>query len=231
MVLLSTQEMDGSRERLRAFVPLRAGLANWCFAITVDGERLFAAARIDANATAHVRYTAPWQQSMLMPTIDPEVLMDGTQWQAQCQTNCEALSRAVFKRLMLLDVVPEEMILKLNTMLSGLASALQGRAHEFAHATAQYLRRLMAASVPGIMFFAGGHSVEMTSGRLNAADQTRSLSLPLSYFIARALQRPAWRTCSGGEPKEFAAGDALRHREPRNFSAWNGDCRAVMESQ
>ena len=224
-----TEGLDGLRERLQAYVTMGACFAKWRGVIAIDGERLPSSACVDVNAHALARYAALCQACGLVPIIEPEVLMDGTQTLARCQAVTEAVLRRVFDQLVLQGVVLEAMILKPNMVIAGLSCAVQNTVDDVADATLQCLRRVVPAAVPGIAFLSGGQAAELASARLNALHLRPATPWRLSFSFARALQQPALDIWAGKDANTAAAQQALLHRARCNRAALHGAYSAAME--
>lgn len=224
-----TEGLDGLRERLQAYVTMGACFAKWRGVIAIDGERLPSSACVDVNAHALARYAALCQACGLVPIIEPEVLMDGTQTLARCQAVTEAVLRRVFDQLVLQGVVLEAMILKPNMVIAGLSCAVQNTVDDVADATLQCLRRVVPAAVPGIAFLSGGQAAELASARLNALLLRPATPWRLSFSFARALQQPALDIWAGKDANTAAAQHALVHRARCNRAALHGAYSAAME--
>jgi fructose-bisphosphate aldolase class I len=224
-----TEGLDGLRERLKAYANMGARFAKWRGVITVDGTRLPTKPCIEANAHALARYAALCQEAGLVPIVEPEVLMDGAHSLTRCQDTTEATLRCVFEQLVFQDVVLEAIILKPNMVIAGLSCASQNTAGEVADATMQCLRRTVPVAVPGIAFLSGGQTGELASIRLNALHLRFSMSWPLSFSFARALQIPALDIWAGKEANKVAAQHALMHRVRCNSAALKGKYSAAME--
>jgi fructose-bisphosphate aldolase class I len=243
-----TEGLDGLRDRLLAYFEMGARFAKWRGVIAVDGTRLPTDACIVANAHALARYAAQCQEAGLVPIIEPEVLMEGTQTRERCQHVTEAVLRKVFEHLAQQGVVLEATILKPNMVAAGLAREQQDAAADVADATLQCLRRVVPAAVAGIAFLSGGQSGAMASERLNAM-QLHTASpprpgtgsptpcdrqipcWPLSYSFGRALQHPALDIWAGKDANRRAAQRALLQRAQCHCAALQGKYSAAMEAQ
>ena len=105
---------------------------------------------------------------MLVPIVEPEVLMDGDHSLARCRAVTQEVLHHVFNQLHVQGVMLEATILKSNMVLPGLACATQEALDDVADATLGCLRRVVPAAVAGIAFLSGGQSSEQASARLNA---------------------------------------------------------------
>jgi len=204
--------------------------------IVIDATGLPSAACIDANAHALARYAALCEEAVLVPIIEPEVLIDGTHTQARCQEVTEAVLRGVCAQLARHGAALEAVILKSNMVLAGLGCSMQNTAAEVADATLQCLRRVVPAAVPGIMFLSGGQTGEQASRNLNAMHVAgpalaggSSLPWPVSFSFARALQNPALGIWAGEDANRIAAQRAPIQRARCNQAALKGLYQAAME--
>lgn len=226
-----TEGLDGLRSRLMTYFSMGARFAKWR-AVIAPGSGLPTLACIDANAHALARYAALCQEAMLVPIVEPEVLMDGDHTLERCAGITHELLLRVFDQLDRQGVVLEAMILKPNMVLPGLSSAPQPDASVIAEATLTCLLRSVPAAVAGIAFLSGGQSAELASARLNAMHLSLSpmrRPWPLSFSFGRALQQPVLVAWAGDDTHRTAAQAALLHRARCNSAALRGEYDATME--
>jgi fructose-bisphosphate aldolase, class I len=229
---LVTEGLDGLRERLAEYSRMGARFAKWRAVITIDDARN-APSRgcIEANSHALARYAALCQEADIVPIVEPEVLMDGAHTLARCAEVTERTLHAVFDALRTQRVLLEGMILKPNMVVPGLKCPTQAGVDEVADATVQVFRRSVPAAVGGIAFLSGGQSAQDASARLNAmnARHAGSLSWPLAFSFARAIQDPAMKAWAGKSENVGPAQKALVERARLNRLARQGKYTAAME--
>jgi fructose-bisphosphate aldolase class I len=172
---------------------------------------------------------------MLVPIVEPEVLMDGDHGLERCfEVTCETLS-CTFEELDRQGVLLEGMILKPNMVLPGLACPVQVDACEVADATTTCLLRSVPAAVAGIAFLSGGQAGELASERLAAmhrqpVSRAARRPWPLTFSFGRALQEPALAIWAGDDANVPAARAALLHRAACNGAAVQGAYDRAMEA-
>jgi fructose-bisphosphate aldolase, class I len=229
---LVTEGLDGLRERLAEYSRMGARFAKWRAVITIDDARN-APSRgcIEANSHALARYAALCQEADIVPIVEPEVLMDGAHTLARCAEVTERTLHAVFDALRTQRVLLEGMLLKPNMVVPGLKCPTQAGVDEVADATVQVFRRSVPAAVGGIAFLSGGQSAQDASARLNAmnARHAGSLSWPLAFSFARAIQDPAMKAWAGKSENVGPAQKALVERARLNRLARQGKYTAAME--
>ncbi len=229
-----TEGLDGLRSRLEEYGRMGARFAKWRAVIAL-GTGLPSRGCIEANAQALARYAALCQEAGLVPIVEPEVLMGGTQDIAACLEATHRVLRSVFDHLDQQGVSLEGMILKPNMILPGLMSPGQQTVEAVADATVQCFLRVVPAAIPGIAFLSGGQSAQLASARLNAMNarfKPPKAGLPwtLAFSFARALQQPALEIWRGLDANRAAAQQALLHRARCNRAALRGGYSAAMES-
>lgn len=226
-----TEGLDGLRERLTEYARMGARFAKWRAVITI-ADNIPRRACIEANAHALARYAALCQEAMLVPIIEPEVLMDGNHSLAQCGKVTEEVLHTVFNQLHVQGAALEGMLLKPNMVLSGLMYQHPFSDAEIADATVSCLLRAVPAAVPGIAFLSGGQESTKASARLNAMNVRfkSQLPWPLAFSFARAIQQPAMEIWHGEVANVVAAQQALLHRARCNQAARRGAYDALTDS-
>jgi len=225
-----TEGLDGLRDRLVEYSQMGARFAKWRAVIGI-GDDIPSRGCIEANAQALTRYAALCQEAGLVPVIEPEVLMNGEHSLERCREVTEQVLHTVFDHLYTQGVMLEDMLLKPNMVLPGLACPKQATLDEVADATVECLLRAVPAAVPGIAFLSGGQSAELASARLNAMNVRFKSRLPwaLAFSFARAIQQPALEIWRGEEANVSAAQQALYHRARCNLAARRGEYNAQVE--
>jgi len=225
-----TEGLDGLRNRLLEYFQMGARFAKWRAVLTV-GYGKPSRGCIEANANTLARYAALCQEAGLVPIVEPEVLMDGSQTIEQCFEVTEEVLRTVFNQLYRQRVTIEGLLLKPNMVLPGLTCPKQESVEEVADVTIECLLRAVPAAVPGIVFLSGGQSGELASARLNAMNVRFKSHLPwaLSFSFARAIQQQAMEIWKGQESNQQAAQQALLNRVRCNRAARKGKYNDMME--
>jgi fructose-bisphosphate aldolase class I len=225
-----TEGLDGLRDRLAEYFQMGARFAKWRAVIGI-GDGIPSRGCLEANGHALARYAALCQEAGLVPSVEPEVLMDGEHTLERCGEATEEVLQTVFNQLYAQRVTLEGMILKPNMVLPGLTCPQQAAVDEVADATVKCLLRAVPAAVPGIAFLSGGQSAELASARLNAMNVRFRSRGPwaLAFSFARAIQQPALEVWRGEKGNVLAAQQALYHRARCNQAARRGEYNAAME--
>jgi fructose-bisphosphate aldolase, class I len=226
-----TEGLDGLRKRLNEYIQMGARFAKWR-AVFVIGNNLPSRGCIEANAYTLARYADICQEAGVVPIVEPEVLMEGSQDLQQCFAVTREVLHSVFDALYRQRVVLEGMILKPNMVIPGLDAPFQAASDEVAEATIKCLRQSVPAAVAGIAFLSGGQSGELASVHLNAMHASHSsvLPWPLTFSFARAIQQPAMEIWAGMEKNTAVAQQALYHRAGCAYAARNGQYSPEMET-
>ncbi len=229
---LITEGLDGLRARLAEYAASGARFAKWRAVIGL-ADMQPSRACISANAHALARYAALCQEAGIVPIVEPEVLMAGAHTMARCEEVTGEVLGVLFDELRAQAVVLEELILKPNMVLPGLACVEQDSIE--AVATVRCLRRNVPAAVAGIAFLSGGQPGECATARLNAMNSSAAsggrLPWPLVFSFARALQQPALSIWGGEDANVADAQHALLHRARCNHAALHGKYEAAMEHE
>lgn len=218
-----TEGLDNLTTRVQEYVLMGARFAKWRAVIAVDSN-LPTRGCIDANAHALARYAAICQDGGLVPIVEAEVLMDGSEDLQRCFETTEEVLGAVFNQLHSQRVMLEAMILKPNMVVPGLQCAQQDSVEEVADATIRCLLRAVPAAVPGVAFLSGGQAALLASARLNAMNVRFASRMPwaVTFSFARAIQQPALEIWAGNDANVSAAQQALLHRARCNSAARRG---------
>jgi fructose-bisphosphate aldolase, class I len=223
-----TEGLDGLRDRLAEYRDLGARFAKWRATYTITDE-LPSQYTIDVNADALARYAALCQEAGIVPIVEPEVLMDGTQTIERASDVTAAVLEAVFHALYEQRCSYEGLLLKPNMVLPGYDSAQQVPDDEIAAASVRCYRWVVPAAVPGIVFLSGGQSDEEATARLNAMNLMGPHPWELSFSYGRALQAAAQQAWKGSDANRDAAQRAFYHRAKMNSVARFGKYSPDME--
>jgi fructose-bisphosphate aldolase class I len=226
-----TEGLDDLRDRLAEYFELGARFTKWRAVIAI-GEGIPTSRCIEANAEGLARFAALSQEAGLVPIVEPEVLMDGDHDIDRCFEATEATLHAVFGRLALHRVVPEQMLLKPNMVLSGKGCPQQADVGEVAEQTVRCLKRAVPGAVPGIVFLSGGQTNEKATAHLNAMN-AMDVVLPwqLSFSYGRALQDPPLRMWAGKDANCKRAQEVFFQRARLNGAARHGRYTDSMEQE
>jgi fructose-bisphosphate aldolase class I len=212
-----TEGLDGLRERLQDYVSRGARFAKWRAVITIGEDRPTQRA-LRANAHALARYAALCQESVVVPIVEPEVLMDGDHTIERCAEVTQAALEHLLAELDEAGVDLAGTVLKPNMVVPGTTSGQQASPEEVAEATVAVLRAVLPESLAGVAFLSGGQSPEVATANL-VAMQKHETPWPLTFSFGRALVDPALKAWHG-DPALLSAGQyALAERVQPNSAA------------
>ncbi|MGB8961830.1 MAG: class I fructose-bisphosphate aldolase [Pseudonocardiaceae bacterium] len=212
-----TEGLDGLRERLRDYVSRGARFAKWRAVITIGEDRPTQRA-LRANAHALARYAALCQESVLVPIVEPEVLMDGDHTIERCAEVTRAALEHLLAELEEAGVDLAGAVLKPNMVVPGTTSGQQASPEEVAEATVATLRAVLPETLAGVAFLSGGQSPEVATANL-AAMQKHETPWPLTFSFGRALVDPALKAWHGVPALASAGQQALADRVQPNSAA------------
>lgn len=212
-----TEGLDGLRERLQDYVSRGARFAKWRAVITIGEDRPTRRA-LRANAHALARYAALCQESVLVPIVEPEVLMDGDHSIDRCAEVTQAALEHLLAELDEAGVDLTGTVLKPNMVVPGSTSGQQASPEEVAEATVGTLRAVLPDSLAGVAFLSGGQSPEVATANL-AAMQKHETPWPLTFSFGRALVDPALKAWHGDPALVSAGQEALADRVAPNSAA------------
>ncbi|MGY3053728.1 fructose-bisphosphate aldolase class I [Pedobacter sp. UYEF25] len=225
-----TEGLDGLPARLKEYSDIGARFAKWR-AVMAIGNDIPTPNCIKANAIALAQYAKYCQQAGLVPTVEPEVLMDGNHSLKKCMEVTEQVLQTVFEQLYKHNVLLSGMLLKPNMILPGLGAKIQDPIDVVAEATVNCLLKIVPKSVLGVAFLSGGQDAEVASARLNAMQKKYKSQLPwtLTFSFGRALQQPALEKWLGKNSNISAAQRSLKHRSKCNRAANMGHYNSKIE--
>ena len=212
-----TEGLDGLRERLADYVSRGARFAKWR-AVIIIGEGKPSVRALRANAHALARYAALCQEAVVVPIVEPEVLMDGDHTIDRCAEVTAETLRHVVAELDEAGVDLAGTVLKPNMVVPGTTSGQQASPEEVAERTVATLLAVLPETLAGVAFLSGGQSPEVATANL-AAMQQHATPWPLTFSFGRALVDPALKAWHG-DPARVAAGQqALADRVGPNSAA------------
>ena len=226
-----TEGLDGLRERIAEYVSLGAKFAKWRAVIIIDDDKGFPSEyAIRCNAHALARYGALCQEGGLVPIIEPEVLMDGTNSIDVCYDVTLRTHRRVFNELAAQRIDFRGMVLKPNMVISGKGCQNQADPQEVADRTLELLYQTVPAAVPGIAFLSGGQSAAVATEHLDLMNKKGPHPWQLTFSYGRALQDDALRTWKGSTDNVGEAQKVASHRAKLTSLAATGGYTREMET-
>ncbi len=230
---LLTEGLDGLRDRLKEYAELGARFTKWRAVITI-GNGIPTQTCIDIAANSLARYAALSQEAGLVPIVEPEVLMDGDHSIDRCFEVSETTLREVFAQMAVQKVLLEGSLLKPSMILSGNKAENRANPEQVAERTVTCFKRVVPASVPGIVFLSGGQADEEATVNLNAINRhADSVGAPweLSFSFGRGLQAAPLKAWGGNTDNVGKAKQAFYHRAKVTSAARQGIYVPSMEKE
>lgn len=215
-----TQGIDGLLERSQKYYAAGARFAKWRAVIKI-GPGAPTQNSIQQNAYTLARYASISQQAGLVPIVEPEVLvLDGDHSiEVSAKVTQEAIS-AVYRELIVQNVLLEGTLLKPNMVLAGKACKEQPSLSQIAAYTVRVLQNTVPPAVPGIVFLSGGMSEQEASAALNAINCVPGPKpWKLSFSYGRALQATCLKVWQGKQENVPQLQKALLERAKANRDA------------
>jgi fructose-bisphosphate aldolase, class I len=222
-----TEGLDGLRARLEEYRELGARFAKWRAVITI-GDGIPTDACITANAHALARYAALCQEAVIVPIVEPEVLMDADNSLETCWEVTTRTLHETFAALYDFGIDLQGTLLKPNMVIPGKGSPDQASPERVAEATVDCFKGVVPAAIPGIVFLSGGQSEVQATENLDAINKLRG-PWPLSFSYGRALQASALQAWGGDSANTEAAQAVFVHRARMNALAVAGEWNAELE--
>jgi len=221
---LVTEGLDGLRDRLNEYAELGAGFTKWRAVIDIADDTPTPYG-LNANAHSLARFAALSQEAGLVPIVEPEILRDGGHSIERCFEVTEETLREVFDQLAQQKVLLEGMLLKPSMVISGGSAAQRADPAEVAERTIECFKRVLPASVPGVVFLSGGEPDNSVTANLNAINQkTIELGMPgqLTFSFGRSLQGAPLSAWAGKAENTEAAALAFYTRARLTSAARQG---------
>lgn len=177
---------------------------------------------LSVNAHALACFAVLSQEAGLVPIVEPEVLADGDHTLEQAYEATLRTQRAMFVELAAQHVSLEHMLLKPNTVGSGLQYPRHASVEEVATATVRCLRHTVPPAVPGVVFLSGGQTPAEATAHLAAMNAAGPHPWVLTFSYSRAIQDPVLETWRGDEAKLAEAQEAFAERVRLNGLARQG---------
>ncbi len=223
-----TTGLEGLDARLKEYVALGAKFCKWRSVVTI-GEGMPTEENIRQNAKDLAAYALVCQQNSLVPMVEPEILLDGDHTLEQADAASEKVLTALFEELKSAGVALEGIILKTSMVLPGKDSAAKAAPEQVAEATLRVFKKVLPLELAGEAFLSGGQGDIEATQNLNAINQEKNLSWPLSFSFARALQDAATKAWMGKSENLEVAQNVFLHRAKMNSLASLGQYSAEME--
>ena len=221
---LVTEGLDGLRDRLKEYFELGAGFTKWRAVISITGDTPTPYC-LSTNAHALARFAAMSQEAGLVPIVEPEILRDGGHSIERCFEVTEETLREVFDQLAQQNVLLEGMLLKPSMVISGGSASHRADPEEVAERTIDCFKRVLPASVPGVVFLSGGEPDGSVTANLNALNQgAAKVDAPweLSLSFGRSLQGAPLAAWAGKAENTEAAALAFYTRARLTSAARQG---------
>ena len=187
-----TEGLDGLRERLKTYYDLGARFAKWrgVFKISIT-KNIPSINSIKSNAHALAQYSALVQEANMVPIVEPEVLMDGSNDIKTCNQVTKMVLEETFYQLSNNNINLSGIILKPNMILNGSESGIKNETKQVAEMTLNCLKENVPTDVPGIAFLSGGQSELEATKNLNEINKLNNTNFIMTYSYGRALQQSA----------------------------------------
>ncbi len=217
-----THGLDGLGERLAEYRETGARFSEWraVAAMTDIRRSVFC---IAANAPELDRHGALCEKQGLLPSVEPEVLMDGARSPEPCKEVTVGVLHAMFDASSEPPVQLEARLLEQNTVVEGKDCPQQASVEQTADATLLCLRRHVVPAIPGAVFLSAGPNDVVATRHVHAINAAqRPKPWRLGFSNGRASQDAA-RAARAGEPVNVAvAQQAFYHRSRDNGSVGPG---------
>ncbi|KAI3985142.1 hypothetical protein MKX01_027228 [Papaver californicum] len=144
----TTQGLDGLAQRCQQYYNAGARFAKWCAVLKI-GPTEPSQLAINENANGLARYAIICQENGLVPIVEPEILIDGTNDIDRCADVTERVLAACYKAVNDHYVLLEGTLLKPNMVTPG-SESKKVSPDVIAEYTVRALQRTMPPAVPAV---------------------------------------------------------------------------------
>ena len=225
-----TEGLDGLRERLKEYYKLGARFTKWRAVYTISKEYP-SKLSIVSNSNVLARYAALAQESVMVPIVEPEVLMDGNHTAEECLKKTSEVIKKCYDELILNKVKLQGTILKPNMILPGSNSKEKISSEEIAKLTLKCLKDSVPTEVPGIAFLSGGQTETEATENLNSISKNNKTNFIMTYSYGRALQQSALKFWSKNTKNIKGTQATFNHRANMCSLAAQGKWSQNIEKQ
>jgi fructose-bisphosphate aldolase class I len=162
------------------------------------------------------------------------VLLDGDHTIDSCFEASEATLKETFAQLARQGVAIEGILLKPSMVTSGNKAVNRADPEAVAERTVECFKRVIPASLPGVIFLSGGQGDEEATLNLNAINQRAAIvgaPWEYSFSFGRGLQGAPLKAWSGQAANVQLAKQAFYHRAKLTSAARNGVYDSAMEKE
>ena len=225
-----TEGLDGLRERLKKYYELGARFTKWRGVYNIS-EKYPSKLAIKSNAQALARYSTLVQECLMVPIVEPEVLMDGDHSAEDCLNKTSEVIQKCFEELILHKVDLTGIILKPNMILAGDKSKSKISNEEVSIKTLECLKKSVPSEVPGIAFLSGGQSEIEATENLDLINKNNNTNFIMTYSYGRALQQSALKEWSKNIKDLEATKNIFNHRAKMCTLAAQGKWASELENK
>lgn len=225
-----TEGLDGLIDRLKEYSELGAKFTKWRSEINI-GEKIPSLNCISTNSETLARFAALSQAEGLVPMVEPEAMMKGSHDIDRSREVTASVLQNLFLKLKEHAVDFSNILLKINMVMPGEDCLNQVTPDVIAKETVELFIKFVPKEVPGIVFLSGGQTSQQATENLNAINQIKDCSWPLSFSFGRALQDEALKVWAGKSENKEAAQKALLKRAKLVSLARQGLYRKEMENE
>lgn len=209
---LITKGLIGLPERLAGYRAQGALFTKWRAVITIEDDTLPSAQAIHENAKRLASYAKGVQEALMVPILEPEVLLLGKHSRKRSQAVLTETLGTLFSVLEEHSVDRTGVVLKTAMALTGSDSKKKDAPEEVAESTLDALMEAVPREVAGIVFLSGGQSPDEATENLAAITKRAkevNAPWPLTFSFARALQEEALAVWKGKPENMDAAREAF----------------------
>ena len=225
-----TEGLDGLRDRLKEYYSLGARFTKWR-AVYKIGSKYPSSQSIKSNAHALARYAALVQEALMVPIIEPEVLMDGPHDIEKCYQVTTNVLNECYNELEIHKINLKGTVLKPNMIIPGSECKNKSNSEEIAKRTLDCLKKNVPSEVPGIAFLSGGQSEIEASKNLNEINKINDTNFLITFSYGRGLQASALKEFGKDQEKIENIQKAFNHRARMNGLSSMGKWTENLEKE
>ena len=200
----TTKGIESLASRLAKHKSMGASFAKWRAAFAISDSTPSDAA-IQENIRLLVEYARISLAHQLVPTIEPEVLMEGQHSMDDCDRATRKVLTSLFEKLEKEGIDVGKIILKTNMIMPG-SGHTPSSPEEIGRATIDLLQEVVLKNIGGVVFLSGGQSGEQAIENLHAIRSLAGqLEFPTTFSFERVFEEPMLEVWQGKKENIEAA--------------------------
>ena len=166
---------------------------------------------------------------MMVPIVEPEVLMDGSHNIDKCYQVTTNVLNECYNELEIHKVDLKGTVLKPNMIIPGSECKDKSSSDIIAKKTLECLKKNVPSNVPGVAFLSGGQTEIESSKNLNEINKIIDTNFLITFSYGRGLQASALKEFGKKQNNIESIQKAFNHRAKMNGLSSKGEWSEDLE--